>query len=196
MGNLEAFVKWFTGADKFNVDKDWQAGDQSDEDEEPSADKPFLTGTYVGAIEGGGKKYTIKEKVGGTMKGGELVGYTIRDNHNFKFKIRPDEDGSGKLKERPGCDAVGYYRTSGMIEGTKITMELEYDVDNDAATKEPKIVLEGEWGGDADKMAINGTWKNANGDDPDAAGQMKLLGLDGVQEGTFKLNKRIRDDEA
>jgi len=190
-----AFVEWFIKPDMFAVDKDWKAGDVSDEDEEPNESKPFLTGTYQGTIEGGGKKYTIKEKVAGKIKDNKLHDYTLKENTNFKFRIRDGEKGDGSLMERAGCDAVGYYRTSGKIEGSKITMVLEYDIDNDAATKEPKLVLEGEWGGAAAPMQISGTWKNENADDADAASQMAKLGLADVQEGTFTLSKRLRDDE-
>jgi hypothetical protein len=166
-------------------------------------------------IEGGGKKYTIKERMGGQIvnveEGGKveqkLEGYTVRDSTEFKFKIRKENGDSGPLKERPGCDAIGYYRTSGNIDGTKITMTLEYDIDNDAETKEPKLVLVGDWGmsvleegaTDAQKTAasnqIIGTWSNENASDPEAAAKMASLGLDGVQEGTFTLSKRMREDD-
>ena len=192
--NLETFVTWFVAKDRFAVDANWQVGDQSDEDEDPTPEKPFLQGTYIGTIEGGGKKYTIKNKVGGHMnKAGQLEGYTVETTNDFMFKIRTESDGT-TLKPRPGCDAVGYYQTSGSIDGTKITMVMEYDIDGDATTKEPKLELEGEWGGEEDKWTIKGTWKNANADE--AADQMSWIGLEGVQEGTFELKKRIRDDEA
>lgn len=189
--NLEEFVMWFVKKDRFNVDKDWLSGDQSDEDEEPTADKPFLTGTYQGELEGGGKKYTIKNQVGGSIKNGELVGYTVENSNLFTFKIRAGDD--GVLMPRPGCDSVGLYTSSGKIEGTKITMVIEYDLDGDASTVEPKLVLEGEWGGPDNKMDISGTWKNETAEQ--SADQMGMIGLEGVQEGTFKLSKRIRDDE-
>jgi len=177
--------------DRFNVDKDWLAGDVSDEDEDPSAEKPFLTGTYQGELEGGGKKYTVKHQVGGTIKNGEMVGYTVEDSTNFVFKIRPGDD--GVLVPRPGCDSVGLFTSSGKIEGDSITMVIEYDLDGNADTKEPKLVLEGKWGGEADKMTISGEWSNANSEE--AGDQMGMIGLEGVQKGTFKLTKRIREDE-
>jgi len=189
--NLEEFVMWFVKKDRFNVDKDWLSGDQSDEDEDPTSDKPFLTGTYQGELEGGGKKYTVKNQVGGSIKNGEMVGYSVQESHNFVFKIRPGDD--GVLMPRPGCDSVGLFTSSGKIDGSKITMVIEYDLDGNADTVEPKIVLEGEWGGEEDKFAIKGSWKNETAEQ--SGDQMGMIGLEGVQEGTFKLMKRIRDDE-
>jgi len=126
-------------------------------------------------------------------KKGELEGYNVETTHDFMFKIRTDADGT-TLKSRPGCDAVGYYTTSGSMNGNSIEMVMEYDIDGDDTTKEPKLVLTGEWGGEEDKWTIKGSWKNENAD---AAGaQMSWIGLEGVQEGTFVLKKRIRDDEA
>jgi len=191
---LDAFVKWFCKKDCFNVDANWKTGDASDEEEEPTPERPFLTGTYVGVVEGGGKKYTVKKQVGGKMSNdGVLEGATVEEVQEFMFKIRSD-DGTN-LMPRPGCDSVGYYNTSGSINGNKITMVLEYDVDADVSTAEPKLVLEGEWGGADDPMAIKGNWTNANADKQEAADMMKVIGLEGVQEGTFELRKRIRDDE-
>jgi len=193
------FVSWFMAPDKFAPDTNWLTGDISDEDDDgtPTEDKPFMIGTYVGVLEGDGKQYIKKERIGGKVVDEKLEGCTIRETPTFSFRIRPEtgDTATGPLKPRDGCDAIGIYRTSGNIEGTKITMCLEYDVDNDAATKEPKLVLEGKWAGAEDPTSITGTWKNANADDADAAAQMDLLGLAGVQEGTFKLTKRVRDDE-
>merc|ERR1712072_1141642 len=133
--NLETFVTWLVKDDCFKVDKDWASGDQSDEEEEPNASRPFLTGTYVGVLEGDGKKYTVRKRTGGTMKDGELVGYTVKESNEFTFKIRTEDDGT-TLKPRPGCDAVGLYTTSGSIDGTKITMHIAYeDLDNDKSTE-------------------------------------------------------------
>jgi len=192
---LEAFITWFCKKDCFNVDASWSVGDQSDEDEDPTPERPFLTGTYVGVVEGGGKKYTVKKRVGGKMgNDSKLEGFTTEEVPEFMFKIRQEADGT-TLKPRPGCDAVGFYRSSGSIDGTKITMVLEYDLDDDQSTAEPKLVLEGEWGGADDPKKIKGTWKNANADKEEAADLMKTIGLEGVQEGTFELVKRERADE-
>lgn len=197
--DLTQFKNWFCAAGHFDVDRNWMAGDQSDEDEEPSDAKPFLEGTYIGTLEGGGKKYTIKRRIGGKInaKTKKLENYHTEECHEFMFKIRRDTNDPTKLLDRVGCDAIGYHKTNGSIDGTKIVMVVAYDIDNDADTKEPRIELTGEWGGpgDEDKWKIKGTWKNTEAEHEDAAKQMDKLGLEGVQEGTFELTKRIRDDE-
>merc|ERR1711871_1496391 len=192
--NLDAFVAWFCQKGHFDVDRNWQTGDLSDEDEEPTAARPFLTGTYLGELSGGGKKYTIKQMVGGKVdnKTKKMVGAKLEESPTFMFKLRPDKDDEKKLKDRKGCDSVGYFNTSGSIDGDSIQIIMEYDIDGNSATKEPKLVLDGKWAGEGDKYKIVGTWKNANVDDAKAAEAMKWIGLDGVQEGEFFLEKRIR----
>lgn len=196
--NLEKFVCWFTEPGHFNVDKDWVMGDESDEDEAPSEEKPFLNCTYIGTIEGAdGKKWTGKYLVGAKPGAdGKLTGGEKKVHNEFKFKVRrddtPAEGGKHKLKERPGCDSIGYYRSQGTIEGDAISISISYDVDNDTSTKEPILLLEGKWGGADAPNDIVGTWRNG---EPAAAEKMAELGLDGCQEGTFKLSKRIRPDE-
>jgi len=195
--SLQEFTSWFCAKGHFDVNRSWQAGDMSDEEEEPSDDKPFLTGTYIGKLEGGGKKYQQTKHVGGKIdaKTKELVGFEIKDTDEFTFVIRPDPDKEGSLMERPGCDSCGMFNTSGSIDGKAITMIIEYfDLDNDSSTPEPKLVLKGEWCGAEDKYTIKGTWSNENAEK--AGEQMKYLGLEGVQDGTFELTKRIRDEGA
>lgn len=192
--NLETFVAWFCEPGHFNVDKDWTVGDESEEDEVPSAEKPFLNGTYIGVVEGAdGKKWTGKYLKGATPKDGKLEGGELVSHHEFKFKVRLDEvvDGKTTIKKRAGCDSIGYFTSSGSISGT-IQVTVAYDVDGDEKTKEPTLVFEGNWGGADAPNDIVGTWKNT---EPEAAAKMADLGLDGCQEGTFKLSKRIRPDE-
>jgi len=197
--NLDQFQAWFVEPGHFNVDKDWVMGDESDEDETPSPEKPFLNGTYIGTVEGAdGKKWTGKYLVGAKPgAGGKLEGGETKTHNEFKIKVRidgekPAEGGKTFLKERPGCDSIGYFRTTGTIEGDAIEISISYDVDNDASTKEPILVLSGKWGGAEAPHDIVGTWKNG---EPEAADKMAELGLDGCQEGNFKLSKRIRPDE-
>merc|ERR1711988_1556465 len=66
----ECFCHWFT--EKFNVDKTWQQGDESSDEDEPTEDHPFRTGTYIGTLEGGDKKFTLK------------------GDETFSFKVRYD----------------------------------------------------------------------------------------------------------
>jgi len=197
--NLDQFQAWFVEPGHFNVDKEWIMGDESDEDETPNAEKPFLNGTYIGIVEGAdGKKWTGKYLVGAKPgAGGKLEGGKTKTHNEFKTKIRIDADKPPEgakvfLKERPGCDSIGFFRCSGFIEGDSIEISISYDVDNDASTKEPILVLTGKWGGADAPNDIVGTWKNG---EPEAAAKMEELGLGGCQDGTFKLSKRIRPDE-
>lgn len=188
---LEDFMSWFVAKGHFAVDRDWQHGDDSeDPDEEPNEELPFINGTYVGFLEGGDSMYTRKERYGGTVdpKTHQLINYEWKETNEFQFKVRRDK--SNRLIPRVGCDSIGYYRTSGSIDGDTICMIFEYDVDANEQTLEPKLVLYGEWGGPENPMLIKGTWKNANTDDPDAAAKMASIGLPGESEGTFEVRKR------
>merc|ERR1712093_28086 len=87
----ECFAHWFTN--KFGVDTSWQHGDESSEEDEPTDDHPYRTGTYIGTLEGGDKKYTV------------------HGVESFRFKILYAE--KGKLKDRKGCDLAGHFGQSG-----------------------------------------------------------------------------------
>jgi len=178
---LDDFIKWFMPG--FEVPRDWIAGDESDEDEEQTDEIPFVKGTYIGEMEGGGKKYVWKRKNKDT--------HAEEDCFEFSFKVRYDDADPKKLKERKGCDSVGYYRQTGSLDGKTIKILREYDIDGDLGTVEPSIEFTGDQV-EGEPHAMSGTWKNLNAEE--AGDQMKLLGLEGVQEGTFKVTKRIRDD--
>jgi len=190
--NLQTFTKWFVQADNFKVDRNWMNNDQSDEEETPSDENPFLTGTYIGVLEGDGKKYTTKQIVGAKFVNGEQQGGEEKLCEEFMFKIKFDENDKTKLKERPGCDGCGLHMTSGSVDGPNITMLVEYDIDGNAGTKEPKLELKGVWGGADDPMTIKGEWTNI---EPEGADGMEWIGLAGVSGGTFSLTKRQRTDE-
>lgn len=192
--SLDDFIKWFTTPGHFEVNKAWLVGDQSEEDDEPSAENPFIEGTYQGEItsDDGSKKYTQVVKTGGKLKNGEMTGQQIEDKKEFSYFLRKDKDKPGTLKERDGCDRCGDYTTTGSFDGDSITINIAYaDLDNDSSTSEPKLVLVGKWCGAEDKMSFSGTWTNEN---KEASTQMKYLGLEGVDSGKFKLTKRVRDD--
>lgn len=192
--SLEDFIKWFTTPGHFDVNKAWKAGDQSEEDEEPSAENPFIEGTYVGEItnDDGSLKYTQVVKKYGKLKNGEMTGQQIEDVKEFAFFLRKDKDKPGSLLERPGRDSCGLHQITGSIDGESIKIRITYDdLDNDQATSEPELVLEGKWCGADDKFAFEGTWTNEK---EGSTAQMKYLGLEGVESGKFKLTKRLRDD--
>jgi len=93
------------------------------------------------------------------------------------------------LMPRKGCDSVGYFNTEGYITSDrKLHYVMEYDIDHDTETKEPKLVLDGTLAEDG--KTIEGEWKQA---EPDAADTMDWLKMEGVQEGTFKVVKRTRE---
>merc|ERR1711988_1586637 len=170
--NLETFKMWFVKKDHFSVDRNWQTGDQSDEDEDPTDDKPFLVGTYVGTLESGDRKYTTIQQIGGKFENGQMVGCTDKKCEEFMFKIRFEKGHSGKLKTRPGCDGCGLHTTSGEVDGHNITMLIEYDIDGNDDTKEPKLELKGTWGGAEDPLVIKGEWKNL---EPDTDEGMQMI---------------------
>jgi len=195
---LEEFQKWFIAPGHFDVKGDWSKHDQSDEDEDATAERPFLNGTYVGTIEGGDKKYTRKIRKGGRINPAtsQLEDWKDELSHEFIFKITRDKDDENKLIERPGCDSVGMHVTKGTIEGDTIKITIDYDIDGNSETKEARLVLEGKWCGLDQNQGndIAGTWKNIE-EDSAAQESLKLIGLEGVNEGTFKFSKRIREDE-
>lgn len=180
----ECFAHWFT--EKFAVDTTWQHGDESSEEDEPTDDHPFRTGTYIGSMEGkdgdgNEKKYDLGQPF--KDKAGNVLG-------DFAFKVR--YEAKGKLKTRNGCDGMGYYILGGSLDGNKVTIHRDYDIDANPDTKEPKIELTGEPG--EENGSIKGTWKNLEAADERAAGMMKMLGLEGVQEGTFSVNKKKHEE--
>merc|ERR1712086_394550 len=195
--DVQAFSTFFMNADNFKeVPQDWENGDESDEDDDQhESTKPFFKGTYQGELtdESGEKKYTIKMRKGtGPLdpKTKHYATYVTEDLPVFTVRVRVDkEDGAtGKkpLKARHCCDSVGYYNTSGHIEGNKIHYEMSYDVDNNATTKEPKLVLEGTVSDDGNK--ITGTW--VQGEElPADSTAMTFIGLEGVGNGKFTLDK-------
>jgi len=64
------------------------------------------------------------------------------------------------LLPRKGCDSVGCFATSGYVEGKKFHYEMEYDIDGDKSTVEPKLVLDGTL--EDDNKTIKGEWKQVN----------------------------------
>jgi len=194
--DVESFKHWFINDDNFkDVPKTWEHGDESDEDDEQNtATKPFFTGTYIGELvsEDKSKKYTLQMKKGqGKLnpKTKRYDEYKLEAVEQFSLKVRAEE--GGKLKPRSGCDSVGYFRATGQISGDTIEYTMAYDIDNDKATAEPNLVLKGKV--TADGKTIEGTWENT---EKDAAAQkgMKDIGLEGVDKGVFKLEKRQRDE--
>jgi hypothetical protein len=196
---VQDFIKWFTNPDNFKVPKDWQPGDESDEDDDIKQESaPFPTGTYLGVLEGedaGGEKkqYTLKVRKGeGKLVNGKYSSYKKEEllpEFNLKLRCDGKKDGDKQLlMPRNGCDSVGYFRTEGYIEGRKLHFVMEYDVDGDSGTVEPKFELDGTLAEDG--KTIEGEWKQVNAEAQDL---MYWIELDGVSEGTFKVVKRTRE---
>jgi len=180
----ECFAHWFT--DMFKVDTTWKHGDESSEEDEPTDDHPYRTGTYIGHLEGkdadgNEKKFDLGQPF--KDKAGNVIG-------DFAFKVR--YEAKGQLQERKGCDGMGYYVQKGTLDGNKVTIERDYDIDANPDTKEPMLELVGEPG--EENGSMKGTWKNLAADNERAAGMMKMLGLEGVQEGTFAVNKKKHEE--
>merc|ERR1711904_83645 len=184
------FQKWFLNSDNFGSQhaiKYWMHGDESDEDDEVNPKSaPFLTGTYIGVVEGDGKKYTMERRKGeGKLVNGKYASYKTESVEEFVMRLRCDGKTEGDKKfllPRKGCDSVGCFATSGYVEGKKFHYEMEYDIDGDKATVEPKLVLDGTL--EDDNKTIKGEWKQVN---EEANELMTWLKMDGVQHGTFKL---------
>jgi len=135
----------------------------------------------------------------GTLnKDGGYEEYVTEALSVFNLKVRVSDtapatkEGSKRdLMPRQCCDSVGYYKTSGWVELQKpgeIEYVMEYDVDNDVTTKEPRLVLKGTLSDDG--LVITGTWENEE-KDPAAKEGMKQIGLEGVESGVFKIAKRM-----
>jgi len=177
--DFELFKVWFVK--EFEPNVSWKPNDMSSSDEENPDEEPLMPrqGSYDLVMKEGAKGAVFKLR------------FEENDKTKLYTRICNDEIlgySADKNNDKKPC---GLHTITGSFDHTKHTCKFtkSYDVDYNAATKEPIFEFEGVIESHA---KITGTWKNVE-TDPAAQVILTKLGLEG--SGTFSMIKIEKSEE-